>query len=136
MHEVLDHTSDPSKRDVSWQMCRGIDHILQCLSGRHGAVRVTDEQLAAACLSAACLSAAGQAIGMEPEMFAQLAQFTGIDIGSPLESLSLEQNRDVIQSLNQLPNAQKTAHRASGENSTTHISKAGFLVRGRRRLRH
>ena len=85
MHEVLDHTSDPSKRDVSWQMCRGIDHILQCLSGRHGAVRVTDEQLAAA-----CLSAAGRAIGMDPEMFTQLAQFTGTDIGSPLESLSLE----------------------------------------------
>ena len=49
----------------SMQVYRSNDQIRQCLSGRSGSVRVTEEHLAAA-----CLGADGQAVGTNPEMIA------------------------------------------------------------------
>ena len=42
--------------------------------------------------------------------------------------MSRKQNSGVFEHLNQVPDAEKTSHRASGENATTHLSKDGFDV--------
>ena len=69
---------------------------------------------------------------MDRGKFAQLAQFTGTV--SPLESLIRQQNLGVLRFLSELPDEDKTAHRASSARgnggSTTQLPKSRFFQAG------